>query len=129
VQVHTIRIRKLSCCQDSSVHLLLEQDLCCLGFLLSTLLLDMKHDATDRFMRDSIRGCYCAERFLLLHHTMYNYRPEFSGNTVVRMFRPWSSVLDHLRRMTSPRCFILSKQVLHLVIQYPRRDKEEVENW
>ena len=54
VQVHTIRIRKLSCCQDSSVHLLLEQDLCCLGFLLSRLFPDMKHDATDRCMRGFI---------------------------------------------------------------------------
>jgi hypothetical protein len=46
-----------------------------LRFLLSTLLLDMKHDATDRFMRDSIRGCDCAQRFLLLHHTMQHGRP------------------------------------------------------
>jgi hypothetical protein len=36
---------------------------------------------------------------------------------------------DHLRRMASLRCRILSMQVLHLLIQDPRRDKEEVENW
>ena len=68
-----------------------------LSFLLSKLLLNMKKDATDRFMRDSIRGCYGAARFLLLHHTMYDCRPVFSGKTVFRVFRPWSSVLDKRR--------------------------------
>jgi len=65
-----------------------------LRFLPSTLLLEMKYDATDRFMRDTICGCYGAERFLLLHHTMYYYRPVFSGNTIFWVFRPWSPVLD-----------------------------------
>jgi hypothetical protein len=59
-----------------------------LRFILYTLLLDMKHHATDRFMRDSICSCYRAERFLLLHHTMYYCRPVFGRNTVVRVFRP-----------------------------------------
>ena len=47
-----------------------------LRFLLSTLLMYMKK-ATDRFRRDSISCCNCAERFLLLHHTMYYCRPLF----------------------------------------------------
>jgi hypothetical protein len=38
-----------------------------LRFWLSTLLLDMKNNATDRFMRDFIYGCYSAERFFLLY--------------------------------------------------------------
>jgi hypothetical protein len=42
-----------------------------LGFLLSTLPLDTKHDATDCFMRDTMRSCYGAERLFLLHHTLY----------------------------------------------------------
>jgi hypothetical protein len=46
-----------------------------LRILRSTLLLDMKLNATDRFMRDSIGGYYGAERFYLLHHTMYQDRP------------------------------------------------------
>jgi hypothetical protein len=46
-----------------------------LRFNLSTLLLDMKHDAADRFMRDTICGCYGAERFFLLYHTMHHGRP------------------------------------------------------
>jgi hypothetical protein len=35
-------------------------------------------------------------------------------------------MLDHFRRMTYLSCFIISMQVLHLLIQDPRRDKEEV---
>jgi hypothetical protein len=53
-----------------------------LRILLPTLLLDMKHDAKDRFMRNSICGCYGSKRLLLLHHTMYHGRPLGSGNTV-----------------------------------------------
>ena len=45
-----------------------------LRFFLSTLLLDMKHDATDRFRRDTIRGCNCTERFFLFHHTVQHCR-------------------------------------------------------
>jgi hypothetical protein len=68
--------------------------------LLSLLFLNMTHDATDRFMRDAIHSCYSAERFFLLHHTMYDCPPKVSGNTVVRLFPSWSSVLDK-RRVTS----------------------------
>jgi len=50
-----------------------------LSFLLSTLLLDMKHDAANHFMEDIIVGCYCAQRLVLLHHTMHDDRPLFSG--------------------------------------------------
>ena len=53
-----------------------------LRFLLSRLLMPMKKNATDRFVRDSIGGCYGAQRFLLLHHTMHDQRPVFSGNTI-----------------------------------------------
>ncbi len=94
--------------------------------LLSTLLLDMKHDATDRFMRDAIRCCHGTERFFLLHHTMHHCRPLGSGNTVCRMLWPWPAVLDNSRRMASLSCFILSKQALHLLIQCARRGQEEV---
>jgi hypothetical protein len=99
-----------------------------LRFLLFTLLLDMKHDATDRFMRDSIRCCYSAKWFLLLHHTLYDCRPKFSGNSIVQMFRSWSSVLEK-RRVASLKEVILLRKVLHLEIQFPRRGKEEIENW
>ena len=43
-----------------------------LRFLLSTLLLDMKNNTTDRFMRDSIYGCYYAEWFFLLYYTLHH---------------------------------------------------------
>ena len=68
-----------------------------LSFLLPTLIFNMAHDATDRFMRDAKRGCYGAERFFLLHHTLHDGRPKFSGNSVVRVFWPRSSVLDKRR--------------------------------
>ena len=96
-----------------------------LRILLSTLLLDMKHDATDRFMRDTICSCYDAQRFFHLYHTMHHSRPLGGGNTVYGVLWPWTPML-HNRRMTSPSCFIISKQVLHLLIQYPGRNKEEV---
>ncbi len=89
------------------------------------LLMNMKHDATDRFMRDPIRGCYCAERVLLLHHTMYYCWPVFSGNTVVRVFWPWSP-FAHNRRRAGVMFFIVSEQVLYLEIQFAKRSKEEV---
>jgi hypothetical protein len=38
----------------------------------------------------------------------------------------WTPLLDQSRRMTSLRWFNLSKQVLYLLIQDPRREKEEV---
>ena len=46
-----------------------------LGSFLSMLFLNMKHDTTDRFMRDAKCGCYGAERFFLLHHTLQDGRP------------------------------------------------------
>jgi hypothetical protein len=97
-----------------------------LRFLLSTLLLDMKHEATDRFMRDTILCCNCMERFFLLHHTLHHCWPMGSGNTVSRVLWPWPPMLDNSRRMASFSCFILSKQALHLLIQCARRGKEEV---
>jgi hypothetical protein len=61
------------------------------------------------------------------HYTMYYCRPVGSGNTVVRVFRPWSSVLDNnRRRVASLKCFIFSEKVLELLIQFSRRLKEEV---
>ena len=71
-----------------------------LCFLLSTLLQDMTYDSAYRFMRDVICGCYGAERFLLLHHTMHYDRANFSGNTIVRVLRPRSSALEK-RRITT----------------------------
>jgi hypothetical protein len=83
----------------------------------------------DRFMRDTVRCCHGAKRFLLLHHTTQHRRPLGSGNTVCLVLWPWSPVLDHYRRMASPSCFLFSKKTLHLVIQYSCRAKEEIENW
>jgi hypothetical protein len=79
-------------------------------------------------MRDTIRGCYCAEWFLLLHHTMYYRRPVFSGYTIVRLFWPWSPFAHH-RRRAGAMDFIACEQLLDLEIQYAGRSKEEVENW
>ncbi len=99
-----------------------------LRFLLYMHFRSSTNDATDRFMRDTIRGCHCAERFLLLHHTMNDHRPVFSGNTVFLVFRPWSSVLDH-RRVASLNYFLFYQKVLHLEIQCSRQGKEEIKNW
>ena len=46
-----------------------------LCFLLSTLLLDMQYDPTDRFIRDTICGCHGAQRFFLPDHKLHNGRP------------------------------------------------------
>jgi len=89
---------------------------------------DMTYDAAYRFMRDVICGCNGAERFLLLHHTLHDGRPQVSWNTIVRMFRPRSSALEK-RRVPTLNEFISRQKVLHLQIQFPRRGKEEVENW
>ncbi len=88
----------------------------------------MKHDATDRFMRDTICCCYCAEGFLLLHHTLHHSRPLGSGNTVCRVFWPWTPFTNN-RRKAGVICFNMSEQLLDLEIQFPRRGKEEGENW
>src|SRR5258705_437856 len=63
-----------------------------LRVLLSTLLMSMKQNATDRFMRDTICCCYCAERFFLLYHTMHHGRPLGSGNTVCGVLWPRTPV-------------------------------------
>jgi hypothetical protein len=89
---------------------------------------DMTYDATDRFMPDVICGCYCTERFFLLHDTPNHGRPLRSRNTVFGALWPWPPML-HNRRMTALRYFILSQQALYLLIQFPSRCKEEVENW
>jgi hypothetical protein len=79
-------------------------------------------------MRDSICDCYITERFFLLNHVMFNCRLKFSGNTVVRVFWSWSSVFGK-RRVASLNEFIFRQKVLHLEIHFPRRGKEEGENW
>ena len=98
-----------------------------LRFLLSRLLLPMKK-ATDRFMRDTIRSCYGAQGFLLLHHTLHHHRPVFSGNTVFGVFWPRSPFSNN-RRRAGIMCFVVSEHVLDLEIQFPFWEKEEVENW
>jgi hypothetical protein len=88
----------------------------------------MKKKATDRFVRDAIRGCYGAQRFLLLHHTLHHHRPVVNGKTVSRVFGPWSSVLEKWR-MAPLTDVIFCQKVLHLEIQVARRGKEEGANW
>jgi hypothetical protein len=70
-------------------------------------MMNIKHDATYRFMRDAICSCYSAERFFLLQYMLHDCRPKFSGNPVVRVFWPWSSVLEK-RRVTSLEYFIFN---------------------
>ena len=96
--------------------------------MLSILLMKMKKKATDRFVRDARGGCYGAQRFLLLHHTLHHHRPVFSGKTVLRVFRTWSSVLEK-RRSASLTDVIFCQKVLDLEIQVARRGKEEGINW
>jgi hypothetical protein len=66
-----------------------------LRFLLSTLLMSMKDEATDRFMGDTILICHLTKWFVVLYHTMDDQRPVFSGNTVVRVFWPWSPLANY----------------------------------
>jgi len=82
------------------------------------LFVNMKHDTAYRFMRDVICGCYGAQRCFLLHHTLHDGRPQVSWNTIVRLFRPWSSAFEK-RRITTLNEFISRQQVLHLKIQFP----------
>jgi len=96
--------------------------------LLSMRLLRLKKKATDRFRRDTVRGCHFAKRFLLLHHTLHHRRLLRSGKTVRRMLWSWTPVLHHIRRSASLSCFILRKKVLNLLRQCARRGKEEGEN-
>jgi len=88
----------------------------------------MKKKATDRFVRDARGGGDCAQRFLLLHHTLHHHWPVLSGKTVSWAFRSWSSVLEK-RRMVSLTYIFFCQKVLHLEIQVARRGKEEGANW
>jgi hypothetical protein len=99
-----------------------------LRFLLNMLFGSSTDEATDRFMRNTVCCCHGAQRFLLLYHAMHDHRPVFSGNTVLRMFWPWSPFANNWRR-AGVMCIVVSEQVLHLEIKIPRRSKEEVENW
>jgi hypothetical protein len=99
-----------------------------LSFLLDMLLLDLLNNATDGFMRDTIRCCYGAEGFLQLHHTMNDLRPALSRKTVFGVFWPWSPFANHRRRFGA-MCFTVSEHVLYLEIQGASRSKEEGENW
>ena len=74
-------------------------------------------------MRDTICCCYCAQGFLLLHHTLHHSRPLGSGNTVCR------SALANHRRRACVMSFIVSEYVLYLEIQFAKWGKEEIENW
>ena len=85
VQVGTTRIHKFSCCQDVIVPLLLGKGPVPLRFLLSALLANMKQDTADRFRRDTVGGCNCAQRFLLLHHTTQHREPLGSGKSGYRV--------------------------------------------
>jgi len=99
-----------------------------LRFWPSTLLLHMKHEATDRFRRDPILLCNRTKWFVVLHHAMNDHRPGFSGKTVFRMFWPWAPFATY-RRRADIMCFVVSEQVLNLEIQVARRNKEEGKNW
>jgi hypothetical protein len=79
-----------------------------LRFLLYVLLSSSTNDATDRFMRDTVSCCHFAERFLPLKHTLHHHRPVFRGNTVFRVFWPWTSFANN-RRRTGVMCFIVSE--------------------
>src|SRR6266699_1595475 len=84
-----------------------------LRFLLSTRLLSMKKDATDCFMGDTILICHLTKWFVVLHHTIDDHRPVFSGDTVFRVFWP-SSPLANYRRRTGVRGSTVSEHLLHL---------------
>jgi len=99
-----------------------------LSFLLSTLLLDMKHEATDGFMRDTILLCNRTKWFVVLYNTMNNHRPVGGGNTICWVFWSWSPFAYNWKR-ADVMCFILSQHVLDLETQCARRSKEEGENW
>ena len=96
--------------------------------MLSTLLVSMKKEATDRFRRDPILLCNRTKWLVVLHHTMKDHRPMFSGKTVVQVFWPWPPFATH-RRRTGVMGFIVSEHLLHLEIQCARRSKQEGKNW
>jgi hypothetical protein len=99
-----------------------------LRFLPSTLLLNMKQEATDGFVREPRGCCHCPERFVLLHDTLHHGRPMGSGKTVRQACWPWPPFASH-RRRTGVSGFVLSQQVLDLERQFSRRGKEERKNW
>jgi hypothetical protein len=121
---------RLSCADEtySSQNLSRRTAIAQLSFLLSTLLLDMEHDATDRFMRDTIPLCNSTKGFVVLYHALNDHRPVFSGKTVVRVCWTWSPCANN-RRRAGVMCFVVSEQLLHLEIQFAQRGKEEGENW
>jgi len=99
-----------------------------LSLLLSTLLLDMKHDATDGFMRDTILLCNRTKWFVVLYNTMNDHRPVGRGNTICWVFWSRSPFVYNWKR-ADVMCFILSQQVLEFETQCARGSKEEGENW
>jgi hypothetical protein len=119
----SVGTRKRACCSEGSL-----RACTLLSFWLSTLLLNSKHEATDRLMRDTRGFCHRWERFLLLHHTLHHARPVGSGKSGRWAFWPWRPFATH-RRRTGVSCFILNQQVLHLEIQFSRRGKQEGKNW
>jgi hypothetical protein len=90
--------------------------------------LDSMHNATDRFMRNTILLGNRTKWFVVLRHSVHNYRPVFSGNTVVRVWWPWLPFADD-RRRAGDMCFVMSEHILYFEIQFPSMDKEEGENW
>lgn len=88
----------------------------------------MKDEATDRFLGDTILICHLTKWFAVLHHAMDDPRPVFSGNTIVRVFWPWSPLATY-RRRAGVRGSTVSEHLLDLERQYARRSKEEGENW
>jgi hypothetical protein len=88
----------------------------------------MNEEATDRFMWDSRLICNLTKWFVVLHHAMDDPRPVFSGNTIVRVFWPWSPLANY-RRRAGVRGSTVSEHLLDLEIQDARRRKEEVINW
>ena len=99
-----------------------------LSFLLSTLLLDMKHDATDRFMRDTILLLqpYGVVRFL--HHTMHDSSAsvqwEYRISDVLALVAVCQQSEDGCSHMLHRE-----RARLDLEIEFARRRKEEGENW
>jgi hypothetical protein len=112
--------RKRACCSQGRRPACLP-----LRFLLS-MRLRMKKKATDRFMRDPIVLCNPTKWLVVLHHPMNDHRPLGSGKTVCWVLWPCPPVLDNSKRIASLSWFLLSKQMLHLLIQFAHRCKEEV---
>jgi hypothetical protein len=99
-----------------------------LSFLLSTRLLDMKQETTDRFRRNTILLCNRTKGFVVLHHTMDDHRPVFRGKTVFGVFWPWSPFATY-RMRAGVSGFTVSEHLLHLERQFAGGSKEEIINW